>query len=315
MARLVFAIAVCLAIADFFSRSVARAEEASDGSDAAMLFQQGKELMDQRRYAEACPKLARSRTLERQVGTTLNLALCYERLGKTASSWAMWLSGATEAAEKGQWERETLARRRAALLEWRLLRVTILVAPQEDMGSIDLQLDGEPVPRSRWGAPTPVDPGPHWVQALAPGKRPWVSTVEVDEEHVPIVQVSVLEPMGQATREAPRPTRASGRKTAAILLTGAGIAALVGMSALALVAKSTYQSAPCSGNDCNKTGVDRRDEANVEAGLATVLGVSAVTALAGAAVVAYGWPASPRSATVQTSLGTSAVGLSFRGRW
>jgi len=89
----------------------------------------------------------------------------------------------------------------------------------------------------------------------------------------------------------------------------------VGMSALALVAKSTYQSAPCSGNDCNKTGVDRRDEANVEAGLATVLGVSAVTALAGAAVVAYGWPASPRSATVQTSLGTSAVGLSFRGRW
>jgi hypothetical protein len=280
-----------------------------------MLFQQAKELMDQHRYAEACPKLYRSRTLDLQVGTTLNLALCYERLGKTASSWAMWLSGATEAAAKGQQERETLARRRAALLETRLLRITILVAPQDDVASIDLQLDGESVPRSRWGAPTPVDPGTHWVEVLAPRKRPWFSTVEVDDEHVPIVRVSVLEPLEQVPREALRPSPVSKRKTAAVLLTGAGIAAIAGMSVLALVARTTYQSAPCSGNDCDKTGVGRRDEASVEAGLATVLGLSGLSVLGGAAVVAYGWPTSPRSVTAPTSLGTSAVGLSFQGRW
>ncbi len=300
----------------------ARADGGQDGSEAARLFQEAKELMDQGRYAEACPKLDRSRALDPQVGTTLNLAFCYESLGKTASSWSTWLDGAAEAGAKGQADREALARRRAAQLESRLLRITILVAPQPDEEAIDLRLDGVPISKRRWGAPTPVDPGPHWVQATAEGKRTWFTAIQVDDQHVPLVRVAVLE---VETRpevvEAPAASlgHVPARRIAAVALGGLGVAALAGMSALALVAKSTYAGANCQGDACLKAGVDDRDRANTEAGLATAAATAGVAALAGAALLWFGSPR-PRTGaqtglTVLPAVGQDAWGLSLRGRW
>jgi hypothetical protein len=320
-----FTLAVVVALAHA-SMVVATAGAASDDSEAARLFQEAKELMDQGRFAEACPKLDRSRTLDPHVGTTLNLALCYERLGKTASSWSMWLDGAAEAGASGQNDREALARRRAAGLEARLLRITILVAPQRDLEAIDLQLDGVSIPKSRWGAPTPVDPGPHWVQATCAGKRPWFTTIEVDDQHVPLVQVGVLEkpaepaePVAQAKAPAPDSAVTSGaqaRKTAAVILGSAGLAALASMSVLGLVAKSTYDSAnSCLGNFCNENGITARDRAYVEAGLATAAGVTGVCALAGAAVLWFGPKRSPTAVSFQPGVGVLDFGLSLKGAW
>ena len=106
-----FAVPLLVVLAQSTLAASAAAEGRESESEAATLFQEAKELMDQGRYVEACPKLDRSRRLDRQVGTTLNLAFCYERIGKTASSWSMWLDGAAQAAAKGQRERETLAKR------------------------------------------------------------------------------------------------------------------------------------------------------------------------------------------------------------
>jgi hypothetical protein len=313
-----FGIAVLIVLAHGTFETVGLAGGANDDQEAATLFQRAKELMDEGRFAEACPKLDRSRTLDSQVGTTLNLALCYERLGKTASSWAMWLNGAAEAAAKGQRERETLARRRAEQLESRVLRITIFVAPQADRETIDLQLDGATVPMDRWGAPTPVDPGPHWVQATAQGKRPWAETIEVDDQHVPMVNVGVLQPLPEpkndvlvaVPRAAPDP-----RRTAAVVLGSAGVAALAGMSVLVLVAKSTYASADCLGNDCIKAGVDDRDRANVEAGLATAAGAVGVAALAGAATLWFDSRPKQTAVSLQPAVGMRDWGLAVRGAW
>ena len=214
----------------------------------------------------------------------MNLALCYERLGKTATSWSIWLDGAAEAAAKGQVEREALARRRAAMLESRLLRITIIVAPQQNLDAIDLQVDGVSLPKSRWGAPTPVDPGRHWVLATAEGRLPWRTTIEVDDQHVPLVQIGVLEKPAPSVPAAAPPATTSPatvpgglapRKTAALLLGGAGIVALGAMSALGLVARSTYLNASCSNLGCDKSGLVDCDYATTEAGLATAAGVTA----------------------------------------
>jgi hypothetical protein len=313
-----FAIAVLVALAHGTFETIVLAEGANDDQEAATLFRQAKELMDEGRFAEACPKLDRSRTLDPQVGTTLNLALCYERLGKTASSWAMWLDGAAEAAAKGQRERETLARNRAGQLEARLLRITIFVAPQADLEMIELKLDGVSVPMARWGAPIPVDAGPHWVQAAAQGKRPWAESIEVDDQHLPMVKVGVLEPLPEPKNDmlvvapgaAPDP-----RRTAAVVLGSAGVAALAGMSVLVLVAKSTYSNADCHGNDCLKAGVDDRDRANVEAGLATAAGAVGVAALAGAATLWFGSKPKQTAVSLQPAVGMRDWGLSVRGAW
>jgi hypothetical protein len=309
------AIVALLALAQSALASAATA----DDSEAARLFQEAKQLMVEGRFAEACPKLDRSRALERRVGTTLNLALCYERLGKTASSWSMWLDGASEAAAKGQVEREALARRRAAMLESRLLRITILVAAQQNVEAVDLQVDGVSIPKSRWGAPTPVDPGQHWVLATAEGRRPWRTTIEVDDQHVPLVQIGVLEKPAPSVPSAAPPARVPGgptsRTTAALLLGAAGVAALAGMSALGLVARSTYLDASCIGNGCDKSGVDDRDRARTEAGLATAAGVTAAGALIGAAVLWFGAPRGNATLSLRPAVDARGLGASVQGAW
>jgi len=71
--------AACLTHAD--------AAFAQNSGAAQSLFEEGVRLMKEKKYAEACPKLAESHKLEPGGGTDFNLAICPEGEGKPATAY------------------------------------------------------------------------------------------------------------------------------------------------------------------------------------------------------------------------------------
>jgi hypothetical protein len=154
-----------------------RAQSSSDQAAAEALFKQGRDLMAAGQYGEGCPKLAESERLDPAPGTLLNLATCYERNGQVTSAWVTFKEAATAARKADQSERERLATEKAAALEPSLPTLTILVSPKADQPDLEVRRDGEIVGRAEWGAPIPVDPGVHVIDARAPGRKPWQGQV------------------------------------------------------------------------------------------------------------------------------------------
>jgi hypothetical protein len=148
---------------------------------ARALFNLGRALMASGRYTEACPKFEESLRLEAGMGTRFNLAYCWERLGRTASAWALYLDVAAEARAAGSAEREQVATRLARDLEPRLSY--LLISIQRPSPELSIVRDGVPLGHAAWGVPTPVDPGLHVVWAQAPGKQRWIGSVNVRARH------------------------------------------------------------------------------------------------------------------------------------
>ena len=86
-----------------FTPRVAAAQ--GDKATAEALFAEGRRLMSSGDYKTACPKFAASQKLDPGLGTSLNLADCYEKLGKTASAWAEFRDAAAAAHRVGSKER------------------------------------------------------------------------------------------------------------------------------------------------------------------------------------------------------------------
>jgi serine/threonine-protein kinase len=189
----------------------AGAQASTDEKAAAeALFMHGKSLMKEGRYAEACAKFAESARLDLGIGTTLYLADCYEKAGRTASAWAEFRDAAARAKLAGQGERETIARARADALQPRLSMLRIVLDPGAETPGIVVKRDDGVVPRALWGTPIPVDPGIHEVNAIAPGKLPWSTVIHVEPTDNTAVTVVIPALNDRAVEIVPEPP---GRKT------------------------------------------------------------------------------------------------------
>src|SRR5690349_8462098 len=113
---------------------------ASQRASAEALFQQATQLMDEKRYVEACEKLAGSQDLDPALGTMLYLADCYEHAGRSASAWALFREAAESSKHAGQADRERIASERAASLEQRLSKLELKVAPTRRVPGLELRL-------------------------------------------------------------------------------------------------------------------------------------------------------------------------------
>ena len=160
------------------STGLAHAQSAQDKAGAEVLFEEGKDLMKQHKYGQACPKFLESNRLDTGLGTMLWLADCYDKNGQSASAWGEYKEAA-DIASRTHDAREKVARDRANRIEPTLSRLLIVVAPASMASGMVVKRDGVEVGQTLWGEAVPVDPGTHMVNVTAPKKRPWESSVLV----------------------------------------------------------------------------------------------------------------------------------------
>jgi hypothetical protein len=166
-------------LAAVLSLSFGVSEVHAQQAEANVLFDEGRNLMAQRRFDEAVTKLKQSNQLDPAVGTLLNLGECYVALGRTTSAWTAYREAASLAASTKQRERERFATQKATELESQLSRLTIVVPPPVRAPGLTVLRDGILVPEGLWSEAFPVDPGMHEVEARLSDKRVWNKQVQV----------------------------------------------------------------------------------------------------------------------------------------
>jgi hypothetical protein len=177
-----------------------------DVATAQVLFDDGKRLMAQGRWADACPKLDQSQRLAPAIGTEFNLADCWEHADRLASAWAAFLDVVDQTHRRGETSRESAARTRADALAPRLGKLTIQVPTRAP--DLEVRRDGQLVQPEVWGVAVPVDAGDHRIEARAPGRAPWSSTVHTSDGQPAAISVPDLAP-GPAPAPSPAPAPAA----------------------------------------------------------------------------------------------------------
>lgn len=136
----------------------ARADDAA--AAAQVLFDQATALKGEERWAEACPKFDASYKLDPALGTLLNLANCYEKIGLVASAWATW-DEAFQWATKNNDDRADYAKTQRDGLVARLPKLTIKVT--NPVPALTIERDRTKVSSAMYNSALPVDPGEHKV--------------------------------------------------------------------------------------------------------------------------------------------------------
>src|SRR5258705_4587415 len=98
------------------SAALANAQPVGNKVLARQLFEQGRSLAKVNKWAEACPKFEASLRYDATLGTRLNLATCYEKLGKLASAWGLFRDSADLASQASDTARRDYALQQIAAL-------------------------------------------------------------------------------------------------------------------------------------------------------------------------------------------------------
>ncbi len=290
----------------------------SDPAAAQVLFYEARTLMQQNKFAEACPKLEESMRLDAGLGTQFNLADCNEHIGKVTSAWAGFLEVAAGSKAQNQADREKLARKRAQALEARLPKLVVDVAGAPAAG-LEVKRDGIVIGAAAWGTPIPVDPGTHRVSATATGKGTWETTIATTDGKVAHVAIPrdlppapvaaavapVIGPQPAAVTSSgasdfPTPIveqngatqRTIGWVVAGVGVVGVGLGAGFGLSS---IGKRNESRTHCVVDQCDVDGVSLRDDAIRNGNIATIATIAGGAAIAGGLILVLTAPKTTES--------------------
>ncbi|MBL8610305.1 MAG: hypothetical protein JNL38_23415 [Myxococcales bacterium] len=308
-----------------------RAAEASDPASAQMLFDQARKLMNEEKWAEACPKLEESQRLDPAGGTLLHLAVCREHEGKTATAWALYQDALSVAKRDGRKDRAKVAQERIDALGPTLPRIKLRVASATAaLPKLTVSRNDVEIGRVLWDEAFPVDPGKLTLVARAPGKKPFTKIVDVPNKPGEIVvEVPALEgDSGGSASATPHegsgdaghaaPTEAgSTQRTIAYAVGGAGIVGVaVGsvFGVMSMTNRSTVES-ECRAPEyklCSAAGVDAGESAIRNGNVSTVAFIAGGVLLAGGVALYFTAPKGNVAVTPAIGPGAASLGVSAR---
>ncbi len=328
---------------------------ADDRSAARPLFEEGRKLMKAGKTAEACSKFEAAARLTQTSGVRLNLAVCWEKLGRIASAWEMYEEARAIAERAGDKAQLELSEKGKMALEPKLPHVLVSVpAAVGAVQGLHVMRDGEPVLSGAWGVAVPVDPGTHEISASAPEHRPWSTKVDIqagaatvtvtipqlDAESMPVVVAppapehvapSLTAPsrgssgstFGAPSDATPAQPSAPGSTqrwlgiaAAGLGVVGLGIGSYFGLHASSL--KNDYLSHE-SGGHCSDAECQADSQSAASAGNASTAFFVAGAVLAGGGVAL--WLTAPKgsesgvSAKVVSLVDPRTAGVAVQGAW
>ena len=280
---------------------------------AETLFRDGRQLMAQGRFHDACPKLAESQRIDPQIGTLINLAACHDGEGKTASAWAEYNDAAAQAVRAGRADHEGVARRKGAEVQGRLSRVVMVAARPID--GLVVTFDGARLGNGVLGTPLPIDPGRHAIEAEAAGRATWSTTIDVlPGPATQTVTLPDLAPASPGSPPVPDPGTPPPRVSPLAWVTGG--AALTGLAlgtyyGLAAFSKNDAASIACPKNVCDAAGTKLDQQGRAAATASTVaFAIGAAAPLATVGVLVFRGSGAPA-----LRLAISPLGVDVRGAW
>jgi hypothetical protein len=305
---------VALVAALLVTAAPSLADSPDQKAAAQVLFEKARDLVEQKNFAEACPKFAESLRLDPGLGTMLWLADCYENNGQTASAWAEFKEAASIAALKED-PREAVARRRIAAIEPKLTYLAIALPAGATVSGLEVRRDGLAVTSAE---KVPVDPGIHALSATAPGRKPWNANVDVAQGRTDalVVNVPVLEAIEVVSAPAPPPAtqladtqssagnnywstmRVVGASVAAVGIIGLGIGTVLGIGAKSALNDSNRDGHCLPDNECDATGTQRRNDAKSQATGSTIAFVAGSAFLVGGALLFFAAPSEKKTGLV-----------------
>jgi hypothetical protein len=307
-----------LLIASVVICALAGAASGDSARRADQLFKNGKRLLAQKKYAEACRAFEDSDRIDPGIGAKLNAAKCYQEWGKLATAWR-WFVDAETMATSARDPRAKKIHELVEAIEPSVPRLTVKAPPGADLAGVLIKLDGVALEPSGLGVEQRVDPGPHEVETTIAGVRQ-VKVVAVERGGVTEALLDI--PAASRTRDSPartsrtraptgpppdsvptgEPARdpARTRRLVGLGVAGAGVVAMGIAGLVTLGARGDYRdalAAHCQGatDMCDEQGLEITHSAAHRANIATVVTLGGLAAVAGGLIAYFTAPRAPRA--------------------
>jgi len=284
----------------------ARAQR-SDPAAAEALFREGRTAANAGDHATACKKFQESNRLDPAPGTVFNIADCEEKLGHLATAWTLFREVAQRL--KADDERTAIATSRAAGLEPRLPKLSVVLAPGAPPGARVFR-DGVELQTGAFDTALPVDPGKHVLAVEAPQRDRTEVTISLREGEAKRQTLEAGKPVPDTAGGHGSARRTVGFVVGAVGLAAVGVGAVTGI--LVLDRKSTVDHNCNTAKRCNATGAEAADSGRTLAPISSVTLIGGGVALAAGAVLVLTAGGSDSESRAALIVGPGRIDLSAR---